>query len=141
MLCSKTKYSTKCQAAFLYLRYYFQKLFKLGFFFIGKFADKLDKLLLLFAEAPLRKSTLIVGQPCDIIKAYVIIFCKHYGTFKGDLGFTVFISAVILCRCVEIMSYIALFFVAVLSKVPYPLIICHDIHLLDIFYHKRCFYT
>lgn len=96
MLCSKTKYSTKCQAAFLYLRYYFQKLFKLGFFFIGKFADKLDKLLLLFAEAPLRKSTLIVGQPCDIIKAYVIIFCKHYGTFKGDLGIAQFIFPVML---------------------------------------------
>ena len=90
------KKSGTLSVTFLYLRYYFQKLFKLGSFFIGKFADKLDKLLLFFAEAPLRKSTLIVGQPCDIIKAYVIVFCKHYGTFKGDLGITQFIFPVML---------------------------------------------
>ena len=78
-----------------------------------------------------RGGALCVGKLSNVVKAYVVVFGKRYGTLERYFAAAFFVYGVVLIWCAEIFRDLALGFVAVLAKLAYSLIISHEISFLS----------
>lgn len=102
--------------------------FAVGFGERVKFAEKL------LHGAFSRRScggALCVGKLSNVVKAYVVVSGKRYGSLERYFAAALFVYGIVLIGCAEILRDFALGLVAVLTKLAYSLIISHEISFLS----------